>query len=114
MSPRARRLRVMMTDAERMLWKALRNRQLDGLKFRRQHPIGPYVLDFLCEERRFAVELDGGHHTVESDAVRTAWLFDHGIRIIRFWNNDVLTNLPGVLETIRRTAGTVSQEEEAR
>ncbi len=94
-----------MTDAERKLWSALRDRQIDGLKFRRQHPIGPYVLDFLCEERRLAVELDGGQHTAEKDAARTAWLADHGVRVIRFWNNDVLTNLPGVVEMIRQEAG---------
>ena len=94
-----------MTDAERKLWSALRDRQIDGLKFRRQHPIGPYVLDFLCEERLLAVELDGGQHTAEKDAARTAWLADHGVRVIRFWNNDVLTNLPGVVEMIRQEAG---------
>ena len=105
MAPRARRLRVTMTDAERKLWRTLRDRQVDGLKFRRQHPIGPYVLDFLCEERRLAVELDGGQHTADKDAVRTAWLADHGVRVIRFWNNDVLTNLPGVVEMIRQEAG---------
>ena len=93
-----------MTDAERKLWSPLRDRQIDGLKFRRQHPIGQYVLDFLCEERRLAVELDGSQHTAEKDAVRTAWLADHGIRILRFWNNDVLTNLSGVLETISAEA----------
>ncbi|MBM3534214.1 MAG: endonuclease domain-containing protein [Alphaproteobacteria bacterium] len=106
----ARRLRISATDAEQVLWKALRKRQLDGLKFRRQHPIGPYILDFMCEERRLAVELDGGQHTVEKDAARTAWLADRGIRMVRFWNNDVLSNLPGVIETIRREAG---QGEEA-
>ncbi len=105
MATLARRLRVAMTDAERKLWSALRDRQIDGLKFRRQHPIGPYVLDFLCEERRLAVELDGGQHTAEKDAARTAWLADHGVRVIRFWNNDVLTNLPGVVEMIRQEAG---------
>jgi len=56
--------------------------------------MGSYVIDFLCEERKLAIELDGGQHTVEKDSARTKWLFDHGIRIVRFWNNDVLTNLP--------------------
>ncbi len=96
----ARRLRVNMTDAELVLWKALRNRQLDEFKFRRQHPIGPYVLDFFCEDHKLAVEIDGGQHTEEKDAARTAWLAERGIRILRFWNNDVLSNLSGVLETI--------------
>jgi very-short-patch-repair endonuclease len=99
-----------MTDAERTLWKALRDRQLDGHKFRRQHPIGPYILDFFCEERRLAIEVDGGQHTAERDAPRTAWLAGHGIRILRFWNNDVLNNLPGVLETICAEAGIKNEE----
>ncbi|MSP50337.1 MAG: endonuclease domain-containing protein [Alphaproteobacteria bacterium] len=101
-----------MTDAERVLWKAIRSSQLDGLKFRRQYPAGPYVLDFFCEQLSLAIELDGGQHSVEKDAERTASLTDHGIRVLRFWNNDVLTNLPGVLETIRMAAGPVSQKEE--
>jgi very-short-patch-repair endonuclease len=99
-----------MTDAERKLWHALRNRQLDGLKFRRQHPFGRYVLDFLCEERRLAIELDGGQHTADGDVSRTAWLSDRGIRVLRFWNNDVLSNLSGVLETISAEAHRPSEE----
>jgi very-short-patch-repair endonuclease len=109
----ARDLRRRTTDAERVLWKALRSSQLDGLKFRRQHPAGPYILDFFCEQLSLAVEVDGGQHSIEADATRTRALAVHGIRIVRFWNNDVLTNLPGVLETIRMAAGTVSQEEQA-
>ena len=94
-----------MTDAERALWKALRNRQLDGLNFKRQYPAGPFVLDFFCEQLSLAIEVDGGQHSVEADAARTKALADHGVRVIRFWNNDVLKNPPGVLETIRREAG---------
>jgi len=93
-----------MTDAERVPWKALRDRQIEGLKFKRQYPKGPYVLDFFCEQLLLAVEVDGGQHSAEKDAGRTAWLGDQGIRILRFWNNDVLTNLPGVLATISAEA----------
>jgi len=93
-----------MTDAERKLWEALRDRRLDGFKFRRQHPLGPYVLDFFDEAHGLVVEVDGGQHgdNAEVDAVRTAWLEQQGCRVLRFWNNDVLTNVDGVLETIRR------------
>jgi very-short-patch-repair endonuclease len=99
----ARRLRRALTDAERKLWTALRSRRFDGYKFRRQHPFGPYVLDFYCEQRNLAIELDGGQHSeqVERDAVRTAWLAAQGCKVVRFWNNDVSANLPAVLEQIR-------------
>jgi very-short-patch-repair endonuclease len=97
----ARRLRKAMTDAERKLWTKLRDRQLEGVKFRRQHPLGDYVLDFYCEERQLVIEVDGGQHTPERDAVRTAWLEAHGCRVLRFWNPDVLLHLPDVLEMIR-------------
>jgi very-short-patch-repair endonuclease len=97
----ARRLRRDMTDAERKLWANLRHRQLEGAKFRRQHPLGNYVLDFYCEACRLVVEVDGSQHTPEGDAARTAWLDAHGCRVIRFGNLDVLKQLPDVLETIR-------------
>jgi very-short-patch-repair endonuclease len=100
----ARQLRVNMTVAERILWKALRNRQCGGLKFRRQISFGPYVLDFHCQELHLAIEVDGGQHTEEKDAERTAWFAERGIRLLRFWNNDVVTNLPGVLDTIAAQA----------
>jgi very-short-patch-repair endonuclease len=103
-----------MTDAERALWRALRDSRLDGLKFRRQHPAGPYVLDFYCEQLSLAVEVDGGQHSIEVDAGRTKDLHDRGIRILRFWNNDVLTNMQGVPETIRIAAGTVPEGERAK
>ena len=91
-----------MTDAARKLWHALRDRQLGGIKFRRQHPLGPYVLDFFSEEYKIVIEIDGGQHAdSQSDEVRTVWLTAHGCRLLRFWNNDVLRNLPGVLEAIR-------------
>lgn len=94
---RARNLRHNSTDAETKLWSRLRNRQLAGAKLRRQVPLGPYIADFLCADARLIVELDGGQHTTEVDAVRTAWLEAQGFRVIRFWNNDVLSNVEGVL-----------------
>ena len=104
MTDRARRLRQNLTDVERKLWQRLRRDQLNGLNFRRQHPVGRYVLDFYCPKIRLAVELDGGQHTFDRqrshDERRTRWLEANGIKLIRFWNNDVTGNLLGVLETI--------------
>jgi very-short-patch-repair endonuclease len=76
---------------------------LEGLKFRRQHPLGNYIVDFVCLEKRLVLEIDGGQHAVEldKDRDRDKWLQAEGYRILRFWNNDVFDNLPGVLETIR-------------
>ena len=99
-SPHARRLRQDMTDAERALWLELRDRRLLGFKFRRQWTLGSYVVDFCCIERRLIIEADGGQHTPERDARRTAWLTQEGYRVLRFWNNEILTNMGGVLETI--------------
>jgi very-short-patch-repair endonuclease len=97
----SRKLRTNMTDAERRLWSVVRNRQLDGYKFRRQHPIGAFVADFACIERRLILELDGGQHSGSAyDVRRTAWLEGQGWLVIRFWNNDVLTETEGVLEAI--------------
>ncbi len=98
----ARNLRRKMTEAELKLWNALRDRQLAGHKFRRQHPIGPYVADFYCEAKRLIVEVDGGQHTTnkQADAERTEWLKTRSYRVIRFWNSDVLTNLEGVQTVI--------------
>jgi very-short-patch-repair endonuclease len=100
----ARNLRKRSTDAERLLWTHLRARQLEGLKFRRQHPIGHYIVDFACLETRLIVEVDGGHHASqrESDVERDKWLEEEGYSVLRFWDNDVLTNTDGVLEVIRR------------
>ena len=84
------------TDAERKLWSVLRNRQLNGYKFRQQVEIDGYVADFLCAERRLIIEVDGGQHNVERDARRTAHFESRGFQIIRFWNHDVLQNLDGV------------------
>src|SRR5262249_54967526 len=82
-------------------WYRLRSRQIEGAKFVRQDPIGPYVVDFACRERRLIVEVNGGQHATDPrDAVRDQWLKDRGYRVLRFWNNDVLANTEGVLEAI--------------
>jgi very-short-patch-repair endonuclease len=99
-SPHAARLRREMTDAERALWSRLRDRRLQGFKFRSQWTLGRYVADFCCLQARLVVEVDGGQHDEKQDARRTAWLKAQGFRVIRFWNNDVLTNIDGVLEVI--------------
>lgn len=98
----ARRLRKDATDAERKLWSALRHKQIEGFKFRRQVPIGEFVADFACLSQRLIIEVDGGQHDAERerDAARTAWLNARGYRVIRFWNNDVLDHLEGVVQTI--------------
>jgi very-short-patch-repair endonuclease len=98
---RARLLRQNSTDAEHRLWYRLRSRSINGFKFVRQEPIGPYVVDFICRERRLIVELDGGQHAENpGDKKRDKWLVDHGYRVVRFWNNDVIKNTEGVLEAI--------------
>ena len=94
----ARALRSRMTDAERKLWFALKGRRFDAFKFRRQVPIGPYIADFLCFESRLVVEVDGGQHAESArDVERDAWLARNAFRVVRYWNNDVLQNLEGVL-----------------
>jgi len=101
---RARRLRRDPTDAEKKLWYRVRARSLGGHKFVRQEPIGPYVVDFVCREQRVIVEVDGGQHATDTrDVVRDQWLTDHRYRVLRFWNNGVLRNMDGVLETIALT-----------
>ncbi|MEM9616929.1 MAG: endonuclease domain-containing protein [Pseudomonadota bacterium] len=98
----ARRLRRNQTKAERMLWQALRGKQLGGYRFRRQHPMGPYVADFICLERKLIVELDGDQHAFDAtrDKKRDDWLQSRGYFVLRFWNNEVYDNLPGVLEKL--------------
>ena len=102
----ARTLRRNQTDAERTLWFRLRDRRLCGLKFRRQMPIDRYVVDFCCEAARLIVEVDGGQHDErsEEDKMRTAALEARGYLVLRFWNNEVLQNMDGVLEVIASTA----------
>ena len=96
LTPVARSLRRRSTDAENRLWYYLRNRRFEGAKFVRQFPAGPHVADFACRDAHFAIELDGGQHTVETDAPRTEVIEALGYRIIRLWNNDVLQNTDGV------------------
>lgn len=103
LTPIVRRLRRNKTDAEDRLWSRLRNRQLEGAKFRFQTQVGDYVPDFLCSDAMLIVELDGGQHSIaiDNDAVRTLTLEAAGYTVIRFWNNDMLANTDGVLEEIR-------------
>ena len=96
---RARRLRRDATDAEKRLWRALREAFPDA-KFRRQSPVGPYFADFLSFRHKLIVEADGGQHTIEADAARTRFLEREGYRVLRFWNNDVLANTEGVIAQI--------------
>jgi very-short-patch-repair endonuclease len=99
----AKGLRRRMTDTERRLWTHLRAHRLKERKFKRQQPIGPYIVDFVCFTSRLVIEVDGGQHRdSQSDRLRDAWLQGQGYRVLRFWDNDVLTNLPGVLETIEK------------
>jgi very-short-patch-repair endonuclease len=104
----ARRLRRDSTNVEMRLWQKLRNRQL-GVDFRRQHPAGPFVLDFYCPALRLAVELDGGQHTDAAhetrDRARDRWLGERGVIVLRFWNTDVTQNLNGVLDVIAMKIG---------
>jgi very-short-patch-repair endonuclease len=100
----SRRLRREMTDAELKLWKVLRGRGLEGLKFRRQHPIPPYIADFCCVDKKLIVELDGSQHTARSDTVRTRILRSLGWTILRFWDHDVLMAIEAVVEGIWKAA----------
>jgi very-short-patch-repair endonuclease len=115
---RARCLRQDSTDVERRLWHRLRNGQIDGHQFRRQHPAGPYVLDFYCPRLRLAVELDGGQHNLPSeiqhDQRGDAWLAARGVAVLRFWNSDVIENMTGVLEKISLVTAELSQDEVTR
>jgi very-short-patch-repair endonuclease len=99
---RSRILRSNQTDVERMLWQTLRQKQVNGHRFRRQHPVGQYIVDFACIERKLVIELDGGQHQErrEYDEQRTGFLNERGWRVLRFWNNDVIENLDGVLTEI--------------
>ena len=104
-----RRLRKNATDAERKLWSILRSRRMAGLKFFQQYSVGSYILDFYCPEQRLAIEVDGGQHadvySQQHDAHRNRYLRELNIRVIRFWNNDVLQNIKGVGQKIREEAG---------
>jgi very-short-patch-repair endonuclease len=98
----ARALRQQMSNPERRLWYLLRRKQIEGFRFRRQQPIGPYIVDFVCLRERLVIELDGSSHTETQgyDEARTAWLKARGYCVLRFWNNDVMENQEGVIEKI--------------
>jgi very-short-patch-repair endonuclease len=96
----ARDLRQSGTDAERKLWYQLRAERLNGMKFRRQHPVPPYIVDFYCEAMQLVVELDGSQHNVEFDRERTRFLEMRGLKILRYWDNEVLEQMGAVLEAI--------------
>ncbi|UGB37623.1 endonuclease domain-containing protein [Frateuria soli] len=100
----ARSLRRSGTEAEQLLWYHLRAGRLDRLKFRRQHPIPPYLVDFYCDALKLTVELDGSQHGEDIDAARTRFLEGRGLRVVRFWDNEVLQQTDAVLEAILRTA----------
>jgi very-short-patch-repair endonuclease len=99
---RARQLRKAWTDAELKLWSLLRNRSIAEHKFRRQHPIGPYVVDFVCLEQQLIIEVDGHQHVARAlhDEKRTAYLEAQGFRVLRFWDNDVLLQTDSVMQVI--------------
>ena len=104
---KAKRLRRDLTDSERKLWTILRNAQLGGAKFRRQQPIGRFIVDFVCQEQRLIVEADGGQHQdSHGDTRRTAFLESQGYQVLRFWNNDILNNLDGVAQSIATAVST--------
>ena len=99
---KARELRKNPTESERKLWVHLRLRQIGGYKFRRQHPLGPYIVDFVCIEKKLIIEVDGGQHDEKKvcDVKRDKWLKDKGFRVLRFWDNEVLRDIDIVKEVI--------------
>ncbi len=111
-SPHAARLRRDRTEAEDRIWQSILDRQLGGFKFRFQHSLFPYVVDFACLEAMLIVELDGGQHSQAKDARRTAFLEAKSFEVLRFWNNNVMENLEGVLEAILTALGTAHVGEE--
>jgi very-short-patch-repair endonuclease len=113
---RCREFRKNPTLAEALLWEQLRNKRLAGIKFRRQHPIAGYVLDFFCFEIKLGVELDGAVHThkdqAEYDACRTLELTEEGVTILRFWNSEVIGGIDSVLERIRLKAESMKSDKQ--
>ena len=108
----ARKLRKNSTKTENLLWQKLKNRQLADFKFRRQQPVGSYILDFVNFEKRIVIEVDGGQHTnlKDKDKKRDDWLKSEGFEVMRFWNNEVFENLDGVLQMIRNRLTTPSPD----
>ena len=96
----SRTLRNNLTDAERAIWRNLRHKNIGGYKFRRQQIIGNYIVDFICFEQKLIIEIDGGQHNENIDRIRTKFLENEGYKILRFWNNDVLKNIDGVMRNI--------------
>jgi very-short-patch-repair endonuclease len=110
LTPIARNLRQAMTSEERLLWQRLRRNQL-GVKFRRQEPIGRYIVDFVCFERRVIIEADGGHHLNNpADKARDAFFASQGFVVLRFWNSEIRNNLEGVLTAIQNTISERSRQ----
>jgi very-short-patch-repair endonuclease len=101
-------MRSAPTDAEQQLWSILRAKRLGGYKFKRQHPIGSAIVDFVSIRHSLVIEADGGQHSQEKDADRDAFLRSRGFRVLRFWNNDILNNKEGVAEAILRALNTLS------
>ena len=100
----AHKLRLQPSKAEQVLWYHLRQRQIKGFKFRRQHPIGQFIVDFVCLPKKLIIEVDGGQHATRTiyDFNRTRWLESQGYKVLRFWNNEVLVNTENVLEIINK------------
>ena len=98
-----------MTPQERKLWYVIRNRQFFGYRFRRQFPIGNYIVDFICREKKIIIEIDGGQHNepknLEYDNKRTEYLMSEGFQVVRFWNNEIDTNMFGVYEKLKMVFG---------
>ena len=112
---RARELRQNATDAERALWQAISARKIAGIRFNRQVPISPFICDFVARSIGLVIEVDGGQHSADADEGRTSHIEAKGFRVIRFWNNDVLTNLDGVVTEITRVIADIpSPSKEAR
>ena len=103
----ARELRANMTNAEQQLWHHLRRRQVANCRFRRQHPVGPFIADFACIEKRLIIEIDGGQHNPAADSSRNAWLERHGWHLLRYWNNDVLSRTEDVLADILKVLDSI-------
>jgi very-short-patch-repair endonuclease len=111
---KARALRNNATDAERALWHAISARKISGVRFNRQVPIGPFICDFVARSIRLVIEVDGGQHNDAVDAERTRYIEAQGFRVIRFWNNDVLGNLDGVIEEIARVIADMPSPDPSR
>jgi very-short-patch-repair endonuclease len=105
LTQKAKNLRKTSTFAERLLWRHLRAKQVEGYKFRKQEPIGNYVVDFVCYEKRIIIEVDGSQHQIKTDKdrIRDEWLKKQGFRVLRFWNNEVLRNTEGVYQVIKES-----------